>query len=244
MKIFLFITRLNKLFQVIQSKRLCEALFKNRVLAGAEHKQVLQADLSTVIDIGANRGQFSLAARHWAPKAHIIAFEPLSEPSAIYRKVFKGDQNVKLHQSAIGTESGETTIHVSASDDSSSLLPISNIQKRLFPGTEEIRTETIKVGRLSDFISENEILPPAMLKMDVQGFELNVLEGTKDLIHRFEWVYAECSFQELYKGQALADEVIEWLRMHRFRLTGVYNMCYDENGKAIQGDFLFQKSNS
>jgi len=64
---------------------------------------------------------------------------------------------------------------VSASDDSSSLLPISQVQERLFPGTREVRTETIRVGHLADYVSPEEIVPPALLKLDVQGFELGAL---------------------------------------------------------------------
>ncbi len=44
---------------------------------------------------------------------------------------------------------------------------------------------------------------------------------------------------ELYEGQALADEVIAYLRAHGFRLQGTYNLSYDRKGRAIQGDFLF-----
>ena len=56
----------------------------------------------------------------------------------------------------------------------------------------------------------------------------------------FAWVYCECSFIEWYAGQALADEVIAWLRERGFKLCGVYNMAYDRDGKAVQADFLFQ----
>jgi len=73
----------------------------------------------------------------------VFAFEPLPNPAARFRKVFKGDSRVTLHQAAIGPAAGEATIHVSAADDSSSLLAISEKQERLFPGTGEIRTETI-----------------------------------------------------------------------------------------------------
>ena len=55
----------------------------------------------------------------------------------------------------------------------------------------------------------------------------------------FMYVYAECSFVELYTGQALAHDVIAWLRERGFSLSGVYNMGYDQNGRAVQGDFLF-----
>ncbi|MGA7966535.1 MAG: FkbM family methyltransferase, partial [Gammaproteobacteria bacterium] len=84
-----------------------------------------------------------------------------------------------------------------------------------------------------------EIASPALLKLDVQGFELPTLQGCEDLLSRFAWVYVECSFIELYEGQALADEVITWLRERGFALSGVYNMSYGRSGRAIQADFLF-----
>jgi len=52
-------------------------------------------------------------------------------------------------------------------------------------------------------------------------------------------IYVECSFVELYQGQALADEVISFLREENFSLSGIYNLNYDKSGRAIQGDFLF-----
>jgi len=212
------------------------------VAAGCEHGPLFGADLATVVDIGANRGQFSLAVRRWAPGARVVAFEPLSGPADRFRKVFQGDAQVTLHQAAIGPKAGQTTIHVSAADDSSSLLPISALQERLFPGTGEVRTETVTVGRLSDFVSAEEIVSPTLLKLDVQGFELEALRGCEDLLAGFAYVYAECSFVELYSGQALADEIIAWLRDRGFRLSGIYNLSYDRKGKAIQGDFLFARN--
>jgi len=241
LKLSILLTRLDKLFQVLCSVNLLRALVMHGVLAGAEHRSILRPDLATVIDIGANRGQFSLAVRRWAPNAKVFAFEPLSEPAARFRKVCRGDSRVILHQAAIGPVAGDSTIHVSAADDSSSLLPISQVQVSLFPGTGEVRTEMIKVGRLADFVSAKEIAKPAMLKLDVQGFELNVLQGCEDLLECFAYVYAECSFVELYTGQALADEVIVWLRARGFRLIGVYHMGYDRKGSAVQGDFLFAR---
>jgi hypothetical protein len=129
---------------------------------------------------------------------------------------------------------------VSRRDDSSSLLPITKAQDRLFPGTAEARTESISIGRLADFVATNRIKSPALLKLDVQGFELSALQGCEDFVCRFEWLYVECSFAELYEGQALAEEVIAWLRPRGFSLNGVYNMSYDGDGRAIQADFLFR----
>lgn len=213
---------------------------RHGVAAGIEHLAVLRhIESSTVIDIGANRGQFALAAQRSFPEAHIFSFEPLLGPAVIFRKVFAGMPKLVLYQAAIGPESGEATIHLSRRDDSSSLLPITHLQDRLFPGTAEAGTAKIKVGPLASFVTASQIQPPALLKLDVQGFELQALEGCAELLDQFTYVYVECSFKELYAGQALADEVIAWLRQRNFRLSGIYNVHYDRAGQAIQSDFLF-----
>lgn len=216
--------------------------FLHGVAAGAEHDPVLRGlNCSTVIDIGANRGQFALAARRSFPNAHIFSFEPLPGPAARFRVVHINDSRVTLHELAIGPERREATINVSRQDDSSSLLPISAGQEAVFPGTYRIGSTAVRVGPLSDFVEQAEIVPPALLKVDVQGYELQALKGSEALLHLIEHVYAECSFVELYAGQALAHEVIEWLHSRSFRISGVYNMVYDRDGHAIQADFMFSK---
>lgn len=208
--------------------------------AGIEHTRVLRnLDCCTVVDIGANRGQFALVSRHCCPAARVFSFEPLAGPVATFRRIFAGDSSVVLHECAIGSERGQGTIHVSAREDSSSLLPITVKQTSLFPGTGEAHTEQIRVERLSSCVSKEELASPALLKLDVQGYELNVLRGCEDLLSSFSHVYVECSFVELYEGQALAWEVIEFLQQAGFQLLGVYNMTYDRDGAAIQADFLF-----
>jgi hypothetical protein len=89
------------------------------------------------------------------------------------------------------------------------------------------------------WVSVDDLKAPALLKLDVQGFELQALAGCADLLERFAWVTVECSFVELYAGQAFADAVIAWLRERGFRLCSVYNMAYDGDSRAVQADFLF-----
>lgn len=239
MRLSALLNRLDKLSQVLRSGRLSRALLRHRVLAGAEHRNVLSRDLRTVVDIGANRGQFALAARRWTPNAQIVSFEPLSGPAEIFREVFSGDDRVVLHQSAIGPAAARQTMHVSARDDSSSLLPISSAQTRMFPGTEEVATTEVRVGPLDEFVSAAGLQMPAMLKLDVQGFEFDALRGCESLLEHFDWVYCECSFVELYSGQQLAWQVIDWLAHRGFVLAGMHNAAYDERGLAVQADFLF-----
>ena len=211
--------------------------------AGVEHNRALLGlNCQTMIDIGANRGQFALVTRKCFPGSRIVSFEPLAKSASRFRSLFQKDPDIILHQVAIGPHAGSTTIHVSAADDSSSLLPISSLQERLFPGTGELRTERVKIGRLSDYVKPEAIDNPAMLKLDVQGYELEALRGCEELLDRFSYVYVECSFVELYVGQPLVDDIIDWLRERKWCLSGIYNMTYDRHGRSIQADFLFENS--
>ncbi len=237
----LSITRLSKLFRAASSLRLLRALLEHRVLASAEHRQVLCARLNSVIDIGANRGQFALAARLWAPKSRVVSFEPLPDPAQTFRKVFEGDGHVILHEAAIGPRAVTQEMHVSARDDSSSLLPIAALQSHIFPGTAEVATISVKVAPLEAFLRPADIKPPAMLKLDVQGFEYEALRGCESLLSRFDFVYCECSFVELYLGQKLAADMISWLAERGFQIKGVFNAAYDGDGQAVQADFLFAR---
>jgi FkbM family methyltransferase len=211
----------------------------DRVLAGSEHRFVLSPALATVVDVGANRGQFALAVRHWAPGARVISFEPLPGPAAIFCSVFAGDSNVTLHQVALGPERERRAMHVSGRDDSSSLLPISAAQTSLFPGTEEIASLEVTTGPLGDFVQQDELRAPAMLKLDVQGFEYDALLGCRTMLPLFQWIYCECSFVELYTGQKLAADVVALLAENGFKLAGVHNPSYDAAGRSIQADLLF-----
>ena len=73
------------------------------VAASIEHGPVLRKlSCRTVINIGANRGQFALAVRHSIPAAKIVSFEPLTKPAELFRKVFVADKAVSLHVAAVG----------------------------------------------------------------------------------------------------------------------------------------------
>lgn len=232
--------KLGKAFRLLKLPRLWAPLFKG-VAAAVEHPHLRSVcgDLRTVIDIGANRGQFALMARLCFPQARIVAFEPLERPAERFQNVFSNDKNVILHQVAIGTHSHQASIHLSARDDSSSLLPILALQETIFPGTQEVGRRKVKVAPLNEFLCAADIQSPALLKLDVQGYELKVLEGCRPLLTSFDHVYLELSFMELYQGQALADQVIAYLREQNFWLCGAYNLTYDSAGRSVQGDFLF-----
>lgn len=234
---------IEKLFTILSKNYYRKILIKYLVAASIEHKNILKnlqnSQLKTIIDIGANRGQFSILSREYFPDAKIIAFEPLLEPSEIYHRIFSSDPLTTLFTYAIGSKNELTTIHISNADDSSSLFPISSLQSNLYKGTFEKEIATVQVKPLDTVLNPLDIIQPAFLKIDVQGYEKEVLLGCSSLLNLFQFVYVECSFVELYEGQSLTHEVIELLGQAGFMLSGVYNMSYDKKGMAIQGDFLF-----
>jgi FkbM family methyltransferase len=232
-----------KLFAILRVAPYRNALLRHGVAATVEHKQALgKLKLRTIVDVGANRGQFTLFALDAFPAASIVSLEPLAAPAACFRRVFAEERRVTLHHAALGPETGQSTMHVSRHDDSSSLLPITATQQQIFRGTEEVRTETVRTGPLSEFVDGSSIEEPALLKVDVQGYELEALRACGDLLDKFAYVYAEASFIELYEGQVLADDLVAWLRERGYELVDSYGASSDAHGRKIQADMLFKRS--
>jgi FkbM family methyltransferase len=230
-----------KLARLLRKPVYRKALSKG-VAAGIEHELVMAPlKCNTVIDIGANRGQFALVARRCFPNAKIIAFEPLPGPARVFRELFSRQDRITLHESAIGPASQRSSIHVSERDDNSSLLPIAGLQTKLHPGTGEAGQLEIQVERLNHFVSTSDLIQPALLKIDVQGFELQCLEGCRELLPHFQYLYIECAFQELYVGQTHASRLMQFIFDQCFDLTGICHVFYDRNGQTVDADLLFKR---
>src|SRR5581483_7416923 len=241
MNLDLLTIRLQKLAAIAVRSSYRSAFLRHGVAPAIEHEAVLGGlGFDFAADVGANRGQFSLVCRRLRPQARIVAFEPLPGPAAVYRALFAGDPRVRLHACALAPQRGEMTMHVSGREDSSSLLPISALQSENFPGTESVGICRVPVGPMSDYLGADELGKRNLLKIDVQGFELEVLKSAEALLPRFRWIYAECSFVPLYEGQALADEVIQWLKTRRFDLIGRFNPSRGRDGTPLQADLLFR----
>lgn len=237
-----FARRISKFARGMTSGPTRKALW-HRVTPSYEHEALLAGlgRLQTIVDVGANVGQFALLSRIVQPQARVISFEPIPSAAARFRAVLGRDDMVTLHETALGETAGTAEIHITARADSSSLLKPKR-QAEVFPGTHEVGTQTITVSRLDEALCPNAIVGPSLLKIDVQGFEGAVLEGCAALLPRFDWIYCELSFIELYSGQPLAHDLIAWLSARGFRLDGVgTDPSMWRNGRAVQADFLFSK---
>lgn len=209
------------------------------VAASVEHTKIpLGSGFRTILDVGSSRGQFALFASTRFPEARIVCFEPLPEPAATLRAVLGG--RVELHETAVGAREGSATVHVSSRDDSSSLLPIGRRQTEEFPGTAEAGSVETTLTTLDNALPEAPA-GPCLLKVDVQGLELAVLQGAERTLDSVDEALIECSFVELYRGQAMADEVISHMLGRGLRLRGVYETAYSRDGQAIQADLHFAR---
>jgi FkbM family methyltransferase len=241
MNIDLLKLRLAKLWASLSRPSYWNALVVG-VAPAIEHRNVLRTlQVDGVIDVGANRGQFSLACRFALPGVPVVAFEPIPKEAETFRKVHGARGEVTLIESALGETKGAATLHLSKSADSSSLLPIGKKQTELFENTVEIGTITVPVHRLDDFAECWVGRSRQLLKLDVQGYELNVLRGAAETLRSCAYVYAECSEVALYDGQALRVEVEAFLGKHGFKVQGRYNEQMDR-GQLIQADYLFSRA--
>jgi FkbM family methyltransferase len=231
--------RVRKLFNALATRTGRRALLL-RVAPAIEHHKLFQRFcFDLIVDVGANRGQFLLVAGQFCPAATIICYEPLLEPYSVLEKIAAQFDRVWCFPIALGEFNGQSSMFVTEDDDSSSLLRPTTSQIQLSSGSRTSANEIVTIARLDSRPELREALScNSLLKIDVQGFELSVLKGAGSLLRSFSAIYVECSYIELYEGQALIGEVTKYLNKASFELTNVHNLT-TLKGKAAQADFLF-----
>lgn len=232
---------LKKYFKAASNPAFWPAIARG-VMPAVEHLDALRLlRPRTVIDVGANKGQFSLVARYLFPGAQIYAFEPLERERRLYRSVVSGP--VQIHSVAAGAEKGRAQFFVASRRDSSSLLALGKGQEAAY-GVALLSTTTVSVERLENVIDPGALLAPVLLKLDVQGGELQVLQGAEKLLPLVDAIYCEVSFVELYERQPAASVIIAFLHHHGFALRGVFNLSLTKQFGPTQADLLFSRNRS
>jgi FkbM family methyltransferase len=230
--------RLRKYLKLLRTPA-CWPALRQGVAATLEHDAALGRDqFGTVIDVGANKGQFAVYARVRWPQARLICFEPLPEAQAKLRRVTRG--HVEIHNCAAGAAPGEGRMHLATRSDSSSLLALGARQKAIYGMEESGALLAVAIERLDTCLTL-PLPPPTLLKIDVQGFELEVLKGATALLPHIDAIYVEASYVELYEGQALHEEIERYLTEAEFILNGRYNTHVHE-GEPVQADLLFRRA--
>jgi FkbM family methyltransferase len=198
----------------------------------------------TVLDLGANIGQFAIASANlFGQGVSVISFEPDPSTASILRNNVKG-LPVEVMELAIGSAPGESTFFVNADSQVSSLLPLGRIRLTDFP--ESVIKHEIKVSieSLDNLFTSSDLASPILLKIDVQGFESEVIAGSTHFINKVRWIVMEVSFTDLYKGEADFISILNLLSDRGFRFLRPLNMHFSpKTGEVIEMDALFVNAN-
>jgi FkbM family methyltransferase len=196
--------------------------------------------IRTVLDIGANVGRFAITARKLFPEAHIYAFEPLPDCLAKAKQVMHGDPRFTPVNVGLGLEQGEAAFHRNAASPSSSFLKVTRTHTSSYPGTGDTTEVRVPVDTLDRLASSFDFATPMLVKIDVQGFEEQVLRGGEATIRRASVLLVETSFETLYEGQALFDSLHTLLRGWGFDFKGNFDQAHaPDDGRILQADSLF-----
>jgi FkbM family methyltransferase len=199
--------------------------------------------INTIIDVGANTGQFAHMIAKVCPGSKIFSFEPLEDCFQSLQNTLKTIPGSKGFNLALGECSGSTVINRSNFSPSSSLLVMTDLHKRDWPHSAEHIRETIQIAKLDDIMASFPIVSELLVKIDVQGYEANVIKGGKKTISRASFVVVEVSFEELYKGQPLFDEIYVLMRNLGFMYHGNIDQYFSHvDGNVLFADALFEKN--
>jgi FkbM family methyltransferase len=199
---------------------------------------------ATVLDVGANIGQYASALRASGYTGRIVSCEPLPDAYAHLARRARNDDAWTTVRTAVGAEPGELTVNVSANSYSSSVLPMTDAHVGAAPGSGYVGTATAPVTTVADLVDAHRVDPDrALLKVDTQGYEAPVLDGAGSLLGRFAAVQLELSFVPLYAGQALHDELVARLAAAGYALYGLEAGFADpRTGRLLQCDGLFVRT--
>ncbi len=206
-----------------------------------EFRWLRELDILTVLDIGANVGQFARFAREIFPAAAIYSFEPLPDS---YRELVENAKrlgNCRAFNVALGDENGEALINESAFSPSSSFLKMLDSHRKIYPHTTRIRSQGVQMRRLDDMTDELSLREDILVKLDVQGYEGKVIAGGRKVIGGSRIVIVETSFLELYEGEPLFRGISNLLDGMGFDFAGLLEQSRAPDGRPLQADAVFLK---
>jgi FkbM family methyltransferase len=202
-------------------------------------------EVSCVLDVGANIGQYALMLRKAGFGGRIISFEPLAAAHATLTRRAAADPGWQVPpRMAIGDRDGEVELEVSAESDMSSILPQSEILKRISPSSAVLHRERVPIARLEN--AARPYLLPAdrvFLKIDTQGFEPQVLAGAGSLMARLCGLQLEMSLVPCYEGEVGFRAMLDRLAAAGFEPWLLIPGYFERKlGRQLQLDGVFMRA--
>lgn len=216
------------------------APFDQRLAKMLNHFQI-----DTVIDGGANVGQFGRTLRAAGYSGRIFSAEPLTSAFSELALASENDPHWVAERLAFSDQEGSIEMNISANSVSSSALPMLRAHSDADPGSVYVGRESAPSTTLDAFVIRHGIDPSAtMLKLDVQGYEGTVLAGATETIGTFAAAQMELSYVPLYGGQWLAHDVAEFMTQHGFELWMYDSAAFyePESQRLLQCDGIFVRT--
>ncbi len=197
---------------------------------------LLSGEARLIIDGGANEGKEAAKFIKRYPQADLHAFEPIPQLVERMRERFGEHKNVHLHRKALGAAEGVLSLNITSKNTASSLLrPSGWVTAYWKEQMDVVRTIETPVVRLDEmFADEVDIL-----KLDLQGYELEALKGASGLLERIKIILPEVEFVELYDGAVLFGDLDGFLREHGFRLYNLYDLFTQRDGQLVYADAVY-----
>ncbi len=201
------------------------------------HPWITNAGINTVFDIGAGTGRFAAIISDLLPTAMVYSFEPIQESYEKLRKRTAELGRVKAFNIALGDTEGDIEFRRNEYSPSSSMLPMAELHKQIYPFTDREHLTKVRSAKLDDIATDLMIQHKLLIKIDVQGYEDKVIAGGRSIIGEATILIVETSFQSLYVGQPLFEDIYELLK-EDFRYVG----ALDQSRSPIDGSILQEDS--
>ncbi len=213
---------------------------RNRTTIDGVIRHIGLLDVSTVLDVGANVGQFGIDLRISGYKGRIISFEPVAEYFESLKLISNRFGNWEAIQIGIGSQEGNMSIAVAGNSGlSSSFLRINDLHLQEFPQSTTKRSEFAKIQTLDHEISALGIDPTKIfLKVDTQGFEREVMLGAKNSLPLIPLCLWEASLTPLYDGEASLIQLLHELSIFGHEVVDIFRGTVSTSGKLLQVDIL------
>lgn len=203
--------------------------------------------INIVIDVGANEGQFAKELRGIDYEGRIISFEPTASAFEVLKEASRNDPNWDIHQMALGRQNGEQKIHVAEASVFTSFLKSTSLCEQEF-GINSVgsKEETVIVRRLDEVLNEtvgNLDKARIYLKIDTQGYDLEVFIGLGSMYERIFALQSEMSVIPLYQDMPHLIDSISFFEKAGFEIAGMYPVCQEKSTlRIIEFDCLMINS--
>lgn len=184
------------------------------------YKWISKYGIRTIIDVGANVGQFINWSLVTFNNPRIYAFEPIQSVFNELKLNLGENDNIELFNFGIGNVTEELCINVNENTPSSSILELDTKHIENFDFAINTKKEVVNIRKLDSFYESFNLERNLLVKIDVQGFEHNVILGASKTLILAKVVIIELSFLSLYKNQLLFDDINVMLKDLGFRYKG------------------------